>query len=299
MKSMTLKTRLAGAVAAFALIAAPTAASAEPMLWKVSDKDSTMHLFGTIHVLDQADSWRTPAFDAVFKGDEEVWFEIDIAKASDPAAIAPFQSLMVDPAQPISKRLKPEEYARFSEAAKGLGVDPAQIDILRPWAAALQLTMLGLAKAGASPDAGVDKVLAGEVAPRPLKALETLEQQLRFFADMAPEVENAFLLATVDDLAEGPAYFRRMADAWRAGDIATLEKTFLGDMQANYPEAYDILLKKRNEAWAEILDAELKGEGSDFVAVGALHLVGPDSVPKLLKARGYKVEQVNLAKAVK
>jgi len=298
MQRMNLKTRLAGAVAAFALIAAPTAASAEPMLWKVSDKDSTMHLFGTIHVLDQGNSWRTPAFDAVFKGDEEVWFEIDMAKASDPAAIAPYQSLMIDPAQPISKRLKPEDYARFAEAAKGLGVDPAQVDILRPWAAALQLTMLGLVKAGASPDAGVDKVLSGEVAPRPMKTLETIEQQLRIFADMPAEVENAYLLTTVEDLKEGPAYFKRMAEAWGAGDVATFEKTFLQDLRAN-PEVYDAVLKKRNQAWVEILDAELKGKGSDFVAVGALHLVGPDGVPALLKARGYKVERVDLAKAKK
>lgn len=278
---------------AILILIAANAARAEPLLWKVEDADSTMYMFGTIHILDQGAPWRAAQFDAAFKEAEEVWFEIDPLKSADPAALAPYQSLMIDPLRPISKRLSPEEYALFSKVAGELGVPAAQLDNLRPWLAAVQLTLAGITRAGGDPNAGVDRVLAGEVGERPLKTLETLEQQLRFFADMPEDVERAFLLSSLDELDAGPGYFQRMAQAWRDGDIAALEELFLRDMREDYPQTYETLLKQRNLAWAEVLDAEMRKSGSDFVAVGALHLVGPDGVPALLEAKGYQVRQIS------
>lgn len=288
---MHIRKVLLAAAGAMALLA--SAARAEPMLWKVEDADSTMYMFGTIHILDQGAPWRAAQFDAAFKGAQEIWFEIDPLKSADPAAFAPYQSLMIDPLRPISKRLSPEEYALFSKVAGELGVPAAQLDNLRPWLAAVQLTLVGITRAGGDPNAGVERVLAAEVGARPLKTLETLEQQLRFFADMPEDVERAFLLSSLDELDAGPGYFQDMVAAWRDGDIAALEELFLRDMREDYPQTYETLLKQRNLAWAEVLDAEMRKSGSDFVAVGALHLVGPDGVPALLEAKGYKVRQIS------
>lgn len=286
---------LAIAISAAVVALSAGAARAEPQLWKIEDSDSTLYLFGTIHILDQGAPWRGAEFDAAFKSAQEIWFEIDPLKSADPAAFAPYQSLMIDPARPLSKRLSAQEYAVFSKVGGDLGVDAAQIDVLRPWMAAVQLTVTAITRAGGDPNAGVDRVLAGEVGSRPLKTLETLEQQLRLFADMPEEVERAFLLSSLEDIAEGPAYFQRMAQAWRAGDIAALEDEFLSEMRTEYPQAYEILLKARNLAWAEVLEKEMQGSGSDFVAVGALHLAGPDGLPSLLAAKGYQVSQISSA----
>lgn len=279
-----------GAIAAAAAHAG--SAAAEPVLWKVSDKDSTMYLFGTVHLLKSDLSWRSARFDEAFKSAAEVWFEVDLAKASDPATLAPFQALLIDPACPLSARLSAEEYARFAKIAGELGLPAQQLDILRPWTAAVQLLTLSLAKVGVNGQAGVENVLTAELAGRPMKTLETIEQQLRIFADLPEASEKAFLLQTLSDIEEGVEQFDTLAAAWQAGDLKRLKSEFITELQTESPELYDALLKRRNTAWAAALDAELKGEGSDFVAVGAAHLVGPDGVPELLKQRGYKVEQV-------
>lgn len=290
--AMRMRKMAMGALGA-ALVLLSGAARAEPMLWKIEDGDSILYLFGTIHILDPQISWRDARLMQAFAGAQEIWFEIDPVKSVDAAAIAPYRGLMFDPTRPLSKRLSPEEFARFTKAANALGLPAAQLDSLRPWMAALQLTRAALVRAGADPDAGVDRQLAGEVGARPLKTLETLEQQLRFFADAPEEVEHGFLLSTLDELDEGPGYFQDLVAAWRDGDDARLEQRFLGDMRRAYPQAYDILLKQRNLAWAMILDQEMRKSGSDFVAVGALHLVGPDGVPNLLRAKGYRVTRMD------
>lgn len=267
-------------------------AVAEPTLWKVQDKDSTLYLFGTIHVLKPDAHWRDAQLDAAFQSAAEIWFEVDLNKAADPASLAPYQALLIDPARPLSVRLSKEEYARFSKAAAELGLPVQQLDILRPWVAAQQLTLTSLTKAGLNAQSGVDQTLTREVGSRPLKPLETLEQQLRFFADLPEDVEKALLLDTLDEIAKGPGQFDRLQNAWLAGDLRTLQKEFVDELQAKFPALYEVLLKRRNQLWAAALDAELKGAGSDFVAVGAAHLVGPDGLPELLRQRGYRVKTV-------
>lgn len=288
---MHMREKMMGALVGLTLLCGT--ARAEPLLWKVEDGDSTLYLFGTIHILDRHVAWRGARLMQAFAGAQEIWFEIDPLKSVDAAAIAPYRSLMIDSARPLSRRLNAEEFARFTKAANELGLPAAQMDSFRPWMAALQLTRTALVRAGADPDAGVDRQLAGEVGARPLKTLETLEQQLRFFADAPEEVERGFLISTLDELDAGPGYFQDMVAAWRDGDASLLEQHFLDDMRREYPQAYDILLKQRNLAWAAILDQEMRKAGSDFVAVGALHLVGPDGVPNLLRAKGYRVTQIN------
>ena len=51
------------------------------------------------------------------------------------------------------------------------------------------------------------------------------------------------------------------------------------------------LLKDRNEAWSAVIEDMLKGSGSSFIAVGAAHLVGPDSLQTRLKLRGIVAER--------
>ncbi len=54
------------------------------------------------------------------------------------------------------------------------------------------------------------------------------------------------------------------------------------------------VLVKRNHRMADRIVA-LRTSAPDerlFVAVGALHLVGPDNIPQLLQARGYEIDRV-------
>ncbi|MBW3558866.1 MAG: TraB/GumN family protein [Proteobacteria bacterium] len=282
---------LAEAQTAAAAVAPPPAA-AEPALWVVSDADSTIYLFGTFHALKDATQWRTPKVDAALRSSSILWLELaDIgAPGADAAALPLIQRYGLDPARPLSSKLTAAENAKLAAAAAKAGVDPAQLQPLRPWLAALQLALVPLAKAGYDPQLGVDTLLASAARAegKTIRGFETSEQQLRFFADLSPELEKQMLLSTLDEVEEGPAMIDRMSEAWSRGDLGALEREMVADMKNETPAFYKVVLADRNAAWARALNEHLKGSGTTFVAVGAAHLIGPDSVQAELAELGVQ-----------
>lgn len=281
-----------GLISALALaVAAP--ALAEPALWAIKDKDSTIYLFGTIHVLKPDTQWRSAKIDQAFASSADLTLEI--VGGDDPAVMQPLVlKYGLDPANPLSSKIGPEAFKRASELAQGGGVPPQALESMRPWLAAISLAMMPVIKAGYDPRSGVEQVLSKAAVEngKAKKALETPEQQIRFFADLPPRTEADFLSATLDDVDEGVAKINKMVAAWAAGDIAELEKEFVSEMKGDYPELYELLLVKRNQDWADQLKTKLAGSGVSFVAVGSGHLVGPDSVQAQLAKLGIKAERI-------
>ena len=133
-----------------------------------------------------------------------------------------------------------------------------------------------------------DAVAAGKAE----NALETPEQQIRFFADLPPKTEADFLAQSLKDADEGVGKIDQMVAAWAAGDTKTLESIFVSEMKGDYPALYDLLIVQRNRNWAQQLKTKLAGKGVSFVAVGSGHLVGPDSVQAQLAKLGVTAERV-------
>lgn len=266
---------------------------AEPALWAIKDKDSTIYLFGTIHVLKPDTKWRSAKIDQAFNSSADLTLEI--VGADDPAVMQPLVlKYGLDPAKPLSSKIGPEAFKHASELAQGGGVPPQALESMRPWLAAISLSMAPVIKAGYDPRSGVEQVLVKAAAEsgKTKKALETPEQQIRFFADLPPKTEADFLRATLDDVDEGVAKIDKMVAAWAAGDVAELEREFVTEMKGDYPELYELLLVKRNQDWANQLKTKLAGSGVSFVAVGSGHLVGPDSVQAQLAKLGIKAQRV-------
>lgn len=278
-------------VAVLAMGASPVLA--EPSLWAIKDKDSTIYLFGTVHVLKPTTPWRSPKIDKAFRDADDVVMEIE--QPEDPATT---RALMlkygVDPAAPLSTKLKPESYAKLQAAAQGMGFPPQALEPMRPWLAALTVSLTPLLKAGYDPESGVEKLLTAQAkaAGKPIAAFETMEQQVRFFADMTPTQETQLLESTLDEIDEGPAKIDALVAAWAAGDQDELKRQMVDEMQADYPDVYKLLLVDRNQDWANQLKTRLAGSGVSFVAVGAGHLAGPDSLQAQLAKLGIKVERV-------
>jgi hypothetical protein len=267
---------LAAGLAAAAL-ALP--ASAEPALWKVQGPHATVYLFGTVHVLRKTTVWRSAKIETAFKSAGTLWEELK--DADDPAAMQPLIfKYGLDPTHALSAKLDPTGQARLTAVEATLGLPPAQLDPERPWLAALTLELVPLVKAGYDINSGVDKALKADAdaSGKPLQAFETAEQQVRFFADLPQKLEVDYLLSTLDDADKGSGELDALVDAWAAGDTRKMEALLNGDMIKTYPELYRILLADRNKAFAAKIEQLLKGEGVVFVAIGAAHLVGPDSV---------------------
>ena len=285
--------RLAAGLVSVLALGVSGAAWAEPALWAIKDSDSTIYLFGTIHVLKPETQWRSPKIEKALADSGDLTLEI--IGADDPNVMQPLiLKYGLDPAHPLSAKIGPDKFKHAADLAKGSGVPPVMLDMMRPWMAAVSLSMIPVMKAGYDPKSGAEQVLIREVtaAGKRQAAFETPEQQIRFFADLSPKTETDFLNSTLEEVDEGVGKIDKMVAAWAAGDTATLEAQFISEMKGEYPELYDLLIVKRNEDWANQLKAKLAGSGVSFVAVGSGHLVGPDSVQVQLQKLGVMAERV-------
>ncbi|HEX8661980.1 MAG TPA: TraB/GumN family protein, partial [Brevundimonas sp.] len=268
----------------------PQAPGAGPALWAIRDADSTIYLFGTVHVLRPTTPWGSARVDAAFAGADDIWFEI--SNPDDQAAIIPLvQQHGISPDRPLSSLLTAEELTDLSAAAAGAGMTAAQIDIFRPWLAGLTLSVAPLIKAGYDPQSGVEMILKAraDAAGKPVHGFETIDKQVGILAGMSEADQLSFLRSTLEAYDDATTELDAMVDAWATGDVATLEKVSVEEMQAESPAVYQALLVQRNTDWAGQIQTLLAGSGTAFIAVGAAHLVGDDSVQEILADRGVAV----------
>ena len=264
-----------------------------PALWVVKDADSTLYLFGSIHVLRPTTGRASPRVTQAFDSASDIWFEI--SNPDDQAAIIPLiQQHGLSPQTPLSSRLTPEEVAELDEAAKAIGASAAQMDIMKPWLAALSLSVAPLVKAGYDPKSGVEMALKAraEAAGKPIHGFETLDKQIGMLANLPDDTQLAFLREALKNYDEATTMLDTMVGAWAQGDVATLDRVAVQEMKSDSPELYKVLLVERNTDWANQIQTLLQGSGTAFIAVGAAHLAGEDSVQAILKSRGVTVEPV-------
>lgn len=279
--------------AAVAPAAVPRAEGAGPALWVVKDADSTIWLFGTVHVLRPTTAWGSDKVDAAFAEADQFWMEL--ADPGDQAAALPLiYRYGIDMQTPLTSYLTVEETARLSEAAQASGLSVQQLSVMKPWLAAMTLSVAPSIKAGYDPMSGVEPVLKAraEAAGIPIRGVETIDQQIQFLAGLSPEIQLEFLRYTLENYEDATAELDRMVDAWARGDTSVLEETTVDGMREEGEELYQTLLVRRNADWAEQIDTLLDGSGEVFIAVGSAHLAGPDSVQAELAKRGIQTERV-------
>ena len=282
----------ADALAQTAAPAAPAPIQGEgPALWVVRDADSTLYLFGSVHVLRPTTGWSSPRVEAAFDSASDIWFEI--SNPDDQAAIMPLiQQRGLSPETPLSSRLTPQENAELDAAAQAMGASAAQLQPMKPWLAALSLSVAPLIKAGYDPKSGVELVLKAraEAAGKPIHGFETIDKQIGILAGLPDDVQLAFLRETLKDYENAATKLDEMVEAWARGDVATLDRVTVTEMKEASPALYQAVLVDRNTDWANQIQTLLEGSGTAFIAVGAAHLTGDDSVQAILQKRGVTVE---------
>ena len=265
-------------------------ALAKPALWVVKDADTTIYLFGTVHLLPNDTAWHYPALDQAMADSQTLYIELTDDDQANMMALVLRYGL--DTAHPLSSLLNHAEQLRLSIAANKAGVPGGMqaLNVMRPWLAALTLATAPLLKAGLDPEHGVDKQLKAQMSGtgKQVLGLETAEQQIRFLADMPQSVELAFLRSTMRSVGKGSIELTGLIDAWKNGDVATIARLEDEDMRQTEPKLYQRLLVQRNQVWAKKIAAMLQQPGTIFIAVGAAHLAGPDSVQAQLRKLGVE-----------
>jgi uncharacterized protein YbaP (TraB family) len=261
----------------------------------VRDADSTLYLYGTVHVRPRGADWGNARVRAAIDESEEVWTELIMSSEADARAQAlAVQFGRAPPARPLSSWLSEDENARLNAATARIGLPDGALEGLQPWAAALTLTVVPLMRAGFDPQSGVDRSLDAyaDAAGKRMRALETAEQQYRFFDEMSSEQQREMLLEAIEQVDEVAEMIGAMSRTWEEGNEAALARVVIDETRREYPELYERLFVVRNNAWMEELVREMEGAGVDFVAVGAGHVIGRDGLVAQFRRRGYRVERV-------
>jgi uncharacterized protein len=271
---------------------APAAPDADPALWVVKDADTTVYLFGTVHVLKPGLTWFDEAVRAAFDRSDALVLEM---VEPEPAAMQALVTARgVNPSGPaLTELVPPAKRAAFAEAMRATGLPQAAYDRFDPWLAAVTLSLGPLQKLGYDPANGPERVLAdaARTAGKRVEGLETAEQQIGYFDALSQPAQVAFLTSTIDDLPKVGEEMARMVDDWARGDPATLA-ALLNDNLKDSPEVRQVLLTQRNARWAGWIAERMKTPGTVFVAVGAGHLAGADAVQAELAKQGIKAERV-------
>jgi uncharacterized protein len=275
-------------------VPAPAAAkAARPAMWKVADADTTVYLFGTIHLLPKGQGWRTPAMDEALAGADELVLEV--ADVDDMMASAQAMAkLGLSPGlPPIAERVPESKRAALRAMIAESGYPEAAYDRMETWAAALPLLGVTFRRIGLDPSLGVEQQIGTPFrkSGKTVTGLETVEQQLGYFDTLSEDAQRALLLSVVEDSADTKAQFRQMLDAWASGDLKGIARTFDDETQMS-PELKSALMSRRNATWADWLERRMEKPGTAFVAVGAGHLVGRDSVQAMLKKKGIRAKRV-------
>lgn len=273
------------------VVAEPVAAEVHPALWKVADADTTIYLFGTIHLLPEGLDWfRGPLAEAFARSDELVT-EIPEVDAQTSQAVLLKRGIL--PAgQSLRDQFDPRQRALFERTLASYELPLNAFDRFKPWYAAVVLATLPLQRKGYSLAHGVETDLAARntALARPRIGLETLDYQLGLFDSFPATVQRRYLFEVIAALPDLDKDVTEMVAAWRAGDAAKLAN--LMNAEEDDPAMIEALLTNRNRDWAKWIAARLTRPGTVFLAVGAGHLGGKGSVQDQLDRLGVKSERV-------
>ncbi|MDG2535471.1 TraB/GumN family protein [Sphingomonas sp. HITSZ_GF] len=271
---------------------APSDTAADPALWVVKDADTTLYLFGTVHVLKPGLSWFDGGVKAAFDAADTLVLELVMPPDAEMQQIVAELGTHA-PGTPLPDELPPVEAAKMRAALPEYGLSPDALDNSDPWLAATMLSVLPLRQLGYDDKQGAEPILtaAAKAQGKKIEGLETARQQLGYFDALPLPAQRKLLIETIDELPNAGSKIDQAVAAWRKGDADGLARLVNEDATSS-PEVTEALLVRRNRNWAEWISRRMQRPGTVFVAVGAGHLAGNTSLQNELAKRGLQVERV-------
>ena len=266
--------------------------TARPALWQVSDADTTIYLFGTIHLLPSDLKWRTAKLDQALTSSQELVVETIIDDKNPTKLMSAMASIgLAKGLPPIVERVPPAKRAALQAAIKKSGVPETAYNAMKTWMAAFLLLSNQFRDMGLS--GGVEGVLRNDfiASNKPIGELESNVEQLGFFDRLPEAAQRNLLEGALEENATVKRDFGGMLDAWSRGDVKGIARTFDHDLSAS-PDLRDSLIRQRNANWSKWIERRMTQPGAVLIAVGAGHLAGPHSVLEMLKRDGYKIQRV-------
>jgi hypothetical protein len=269
------------------------AAPSKTCLWAVESGANRVFLLGSIHFLRPDDYPLPPAIDAAYAASRTVFFETDIGRMQDPRVQARMLELGIMPqGQDVFATLDTDTRRRLESRLAEVGLPAETMAGMKPWLIALTLSSLEFMRLGFDPNLGVDMHFYQRARKdgKRIGELETVEQQLQILGGMDARLQNIFLSQTLQELDDVPGMASDMLGFWLTGRTEALHRLLFKTID-RYPDLLDRMLIRRNQAWVEKIEGLIRQDEAALVIVGAMHLIGSNSVVDLLQQKGYRVEQ--------
>lgn len=265
-----------------------------PAIWVVKDHDSTLYLYGTVHLLPNDLDWQRDDMKDAFAEAGTVFFEMDTGRAAQLNASLLTQRFgLVSSGKRLSDRLDNYQLKLLEAAANNGNIPLASLDSMQPWLASEFLTVAAAGNEGLTPDLAADEALKSRAhrAGKNIVYLDSAETQIRATSDQPDFVQMMLLTETLEGFNTLGSKLSNIADAWSVGQTDYLLANTVIPLSSRSPELYGALIKDRNRNWASQFTRFMEGNETGFAAVGTAHLLGEHSVQNALREQGYTVSR--------
>ena len=293
-----LHAALAGLLALLLWLAPPAASAdsttAEPAAWSLSHNQGTVLLLGSIHVLPEHMAELPARVRTLYEQADTLVMELAMDQL-DPLAFQGYVSALgrQPEGSSLAGSLGDAQWAQAQALAAQIDLQLDMLAGVKPWLAALTVTQLRLMQMGFSPEYGLELQMTGWATRdgKPIAGLETAEEQIGLFAGLPEDEQIEMLMQSLADAVGIQQDVDNIVEGWLRGDLARMERELLDSVRAS-PALYDAVVVERNRNWIAPIEALLARPGTHLVVVGALHLVGEDSVVAMLEARGHTLRRL-------
>ncbi len=271
-----------------------TGALAKSCLWKVTSKNGTLYLQGSVHALKANNYPLAPAIEQAYTASDTLVLEVDMAEMTSPETQQQItEKAMLPGTNTLQGVLDETTYQKLATTCAEAGLPIVALGKYKPWFAAITLSMLKMQKMGFDPRHGLDQYFYDKATADGKKVigLETVKFQIDLFDSLADENPNDFVERTLADLALIEEEVESLIKAWVVGDIDAVGK-LMDQSFEGYPQFYKTFVLDRNQRWLKKLDGLLKKSKVHMVVVGAGHLPGKGGLLELLEQKGYTLEQL-------
>lgn len=278
------------------------------LLWSISGPGvaNESYLFGTIHIIPEADYFLPKGLVVSLNDADEVIFEIDPRQMSDPGMLMSLLTKINMRGDTSLEDLLPEDqYDEIESYFADTGMPFFLFKRMKPLflSAMVGQDMEALQGGGGIGSGGsksyeMELTELAEAGGKEIGGLETMEFQLSLF-DAIPYAAQAKMLhqAVVSEKAgeggDGMSEMDKIVSLYKRKAIAEMASSFTEE-GAEIAPFEELLLTKRNENWVPQIMAKVKAAnaGTKLFAVGAGHLGGEKGVIALLRQAGMTVEPV-------
>ena len=264
-------------------------------LWEVRSPTATVYLVGGLHS-GKADLYpMNLAIESAYVKSRMVAVEADVTNQS--AIQEAFKSARFKTPDTLEQHITPALAQSVTQLAREMGLDIEQILGAQAWLAANRFSSADLERIGYESRYGTDAHFLARARKdrKKMVELETISSQFALLNSLADLDQGSILEETIESIKskENISSFLELVDAWRAGDLDCFARLVASSFDAhpNKEMLMEKLYGERNHLMADNIASLLNSKNRVFIVVGAGHLVGKDSIPLLLRRKGFEVLQ--------